>query len=263
MIKLIATDIDGTLLNSKKQVPPGFKEAVDRFYEAGIKFIAASGRQYFNLLDLFPGQEHKVTFISENGSLVFEDGINIFHSKIKPEHIKEPLIAARGIKNAFPVFCGIQNAYVENDDPFLLENVDMYYKNVKSVSDLSRISGDIICKIAVFDKICGEDNSYPALKRFEKYMQVAVSGIHWVDLTEPGINKGSAIRLLQERYGIKPEECMAFGDYLNDLEMMRSCGYSYAVANAHGKIKEICKYQTKSNDENGVMEVLDTVLNMV
>ena len=260
MIKLLATDMDGTLLNSKKEPPEKLAEALRQLQEAGIIFVVASGRQYYNLKDVFPGFEKYITFISENGSLIFEDDRNIFHSKIKSENMIEPLLAVRKIKTAFPVYCGINYAYIEDDDPVLLKTVGMYYKNVRCIPDLTWLStneaDDIICKIAIFDCECAETNAYPAVSKFEKDMQVAVSGINWVDLTEPGINKGGAIRFLQNKYNIKPSECMSFGDYLNDLEMMECCEHSYAVFNAHPKIKEVSRYITDSNDNNGVFKIL-------
>ena len=68
-----------------------------------------------------------------------------------------------------------------------------------------------------------------------------------------GINKGIAIQQVQKLLHISPRECAAFGDYLNDLEMMSSVYYSYAMANAHPKIKEIANFRAPSNTEHGVM----------
>ena len=77
-----------------------------------------------------------------------------------------------------------------------------------------------------------------------------------MDFMNKGVNKGTAIERIQECYDVTYDETMAFGDYLNDYEMMQSCKYSYAMANAHPKLKEISNYEAKSNDENGVMEVI-------
>ena len=71
-----------------------------------------------------------------------------------------------------------------------------------------------------------------------------------------GVNKGEAIKIIQENYNISFDETMAFGDYLNDFEMMQNCKYSYAMENAHPKLKEICNYRAKSNDEDGVVDAI-------
>ena len=73
---------------------------------------------------------------------------------------------------------------------------------------------------------------------------------------KPGVNKGEALRGVQRMLGIRPEECMAFGDYLNDCELLDAVGESYAMENAHPALKRIAKYIAPSNDEDGVMRVL-------
>ena len=84
MIKLIATDMDGTLLNSKNEIQDGFYEVFNKLEEKGIIFAAASGRQYYNLLKRFEGIEDKMMFIAENGTFVVYKGkelvVNAFKS---------------------------------------------------------------------------------------------------------------------------------------------------------------------------------------
>ena len=77
MIKLIATDMDGTLLNSKNEIQDGFYEVFNKLEEKGIIFAAASGRQYYNLLKRFEGIEDKMMFIAENGTFVVYKGIEL------------------------------------------------------------------------------------------------------------------------------------------------------------------------------------------
>ncbi len=81
-------------------------------------------------------------------------------------------------------------------------------------------------------------------------------GEHWVDVMKPGVTKGGAMRGVQKKLGITPEECMAFGDYLNDCELLQSVGESYAMENAHPRLKEMARHIAPSNDEDGVMRVI-------
>ena len=74
------------------------------------------------------------------------------------------------------------------------------------------------------------------------------------------INKGSAIRFLQKRYQTNADGCMAFGDYMNDYELMTNCSESYAMANAQDELKKVCKYLTLSNNENGVIHAIEQYL---
>ena len=89
--------------------------------------------------------------------------------------------------------------------------------------------------------------------------KVSLSGHEWVDIMNLTVNKGEAIRLIQKKYDISYEETMAFGDYLNDYEMMKSCYYSYAMKNAHEDLKEICRFEAPSNDENGVIKTIKKI----
>lgn len=82
MIKLIAADMDGTLLNSQKELSPELYPLVEELHEKGIKFAVASGRQYYNLVKNFESVKDKVTFICENGSIVFDQGKNIISDEI-------------------------------------------------------------------------------------------------------------------------------------------------------------------------------------
>ena len=77
-----------------------------------------------------------------------------------------------------------------------------------------------------------------------------------MDFSDPEVQKGSAIRLLQESLGISPEETMVFGDQLNDISMLRQAAYSYAVGSARDEVKEVAAYVTKPMKEDGVLEIL-------
>ena len=255
MIRLIAVDMDGTLLDSSHRLPPGLFPVVRELKRRGVRFAVSSGRQYYNLLKLFEPVRDEVTFICENGAIVFENHRNVYCSEIGFDRLVEPLRAIRAIRGAEPVFCGLKSAYAESRDPFFLENACRYSERLEIVPDiLEAAKQDKICKVAVFDAVDAESNCYVRLERFRDGFMVILSGSRWVDLMNPGVDKGVAIEALQRQFGIAPAECMAFGDYLNDCGMMRVCDYSYAMANAHPGLKAVCRFEAKSNDENGVLE---------
>lgn len=263
MLKLVASDMDGTLLNSRRELSPRLFPVLQKLFEKDVRFAVASGRQYYNLLRLFEPVRDQVSFISENGAMVFERGRSLWISEIPLEHVVAVVEAIRHVDGVLPVLCGEHSAYIEQDYPFFLENVQMYYTRFQQVADvLEAARQDSICKIAAFDMADAEHGAYPVLKPFEDILNVCLSGKHWVDVMNPDVNKGEAIRVFQTKYGIAPEECMAFGDYLNDYEMLQACGESYAMANAHPKLKEISRHVAKSNDEDGVVDTLCTVFDI-
>lgn len=257
MIKLIAADMDGTLLNSRRELPPDFGEVIDALHRRGIHFAAASGRQYYNLLNIFAGMEHKIDFICENGAIVFADGKNLGGSKIDYKKLPPLLRAIRKLDNPFAIFCGVKSAYIEKDNAEFVRNAGMYYERCALVDDLLEAAkNDMICKVALFHPEDAEHGSLPAVKHFESEFLLSVSGKNWIDFMNHGTNKGTAILRLREAVGAEYDETMAFGDFLNDLEMMDECYYSYAMANAHPELKKRCRFEAPSNDDDGVMRII-------
>ncbi len=260
MIKLIAADMDGTLLDSQRRLPPDFIPVLDALSERGILFAAASGRQYYNLRGLFKEVADRIAFICENGAMVFYRGENLHRSPIPFEKLSAPLAAVRGLEYPTAIFCGVAAAWTETADPTFQADLAKYYARREMIDDLMTVPDDV-CKMAVFHPVDAEKFALPALKPFEDDFLISVSGKNWIDFMNPGTNKGAAIRKLQEMLGISEDETMAFGDFLNDLEMMRSCRHSYAMANSHPDLAAACRFRAPSNDDNGVMRVIrETVL---
>ncbi len=99
------------------------------------------------------------------------------------------------------------------------------------------------------------------MKNFEEFgLKVVVSGEFWLDILNQNTNKGNAVKKLQNLLNISPEQTMAFGDYMNDLEMLSNAKYSFAMENAHPIIKETAQFQTSSNDDFGVVSTIKKYL---
>jgi hydroxymethylpyrimidine pyrophosphatase-like HAD family hydrolase len=118
------------------------------------------------------------------------------------------------------------------------------------------VTDDEFLKIALCDLNGAEQNSYHYFKDKQDQIQVKISGSVWLDLSHKLANKGKALNLVQDRFGITKEQTMAFGDYLNDVEMMMEAHYSFSMDNAHPEVKKVARFSTRSNDEDGVLEVL-------
>ena len=137
----------------------------------------------------------------------------------------------------------------------------MYYARCERVDDLLEAAKrDRICKIAIFDTEDAQINTYMHVKHLNDSFKVSLSGHQWVDIMNPTVNKGEAMRLIQKKYNISYDETMAFGDYLNDYEMMQTCYYSYAMENAHEDLKAICNFNAPSDDEFGVITTIEHFL---
>lgn len=256
MIKLIAADLDGTLLNDKKQLGPDFWETEAQLNRKGIYLTLASGRQYYTLLDAFDAIKDRAIFIAENGTYVVYKGEELHLDAMNMASAIPLIETGRKIKGAHLIVCGKRSAYVESTDEAFLNEVRLYYKRHQIVDDLTQVN-DHILKVTSCDFNGSAINSYPHFKPFENDYTVAISGEIYLDITNKTANKGIAIQKIQQKLGILPEETLAFGDFLNDLEMLQAAKYSYAMKNAHPEIIETANYITEfDNNNNGVLEVI-------
>jgi Cof subfamily protein (haloacid dehalogenase superfamily) len=259
-IKLVAADMDGTLLNSQHELNPDFFGLFNQMKASGILFAAASGRQYHNIYNRFEGIQDEMVFIAENGSYVVYQGVELLVQAMEREVAMKQVLAARAIDNTFTILCGKKCAYIENEQPDFMKQLQMYYDKYQVVEDLLQVENDQFLKIAICDFVGSEKNCYQHFKDKKEELQVKVSGSIWLDISHQMANKGRAINIVQEKFGISIQETMVFGDYLNDLEMMQQASYSYAMENAHPEIKKAARFLAKTNDDNGVCIVLEQML---
>lgn len=256
-MRYIFSDMDGTLLHSDKTLPQQLFPLMEALKKRNIIFGIASGRQYYNLYEQFQQNGDDMIFIAENGAVMFEGKTCIYHNEIEYPALTEPVMRIRQLDQAWCVLCGVHCAYVENTNQELLTNSRMYYRRLKIVDDvLEAAKHDHICKIAVYDAVDSTANSMEQLKLHNIKLDMVVSGKHWLDLTNQGVNKGSALAYLKKLKQISSARLMAFGDYMNDYEMLQECKESYAMANAHPEILKIAAHHAKSNDEDGVIQAI-------
>ena len=259
-VKLVVSDMDGTLLNSKNEVSARFFRIHKELSKHNIHFVAASGRQYHSIVDKLAIIKNDITIIAENGAFVAKNEKELLKINLPLKRVKEIIPVLRDIPNIYFTLCGKKSAYIESYDPPFISILKEYYSEYKFVSDLTKVKDDDFFKIAVYHFESSEKHIYPKVKHFEKLMQVKVSGEHWVDLSQPNANKGYALQLVQEKLGISKEETLVFGDYNNDLEMLRLANFSYAMENAHHNVKNEARFITKSNDQEGVEIILEQLL---
>ncbi|TAI46683.1 HAD family hydrolase [Flagellimonas allohymeniacidonis] len=258
-IKMVVTDMDGTLLNSNHQVSDRFFELFHELSKKGIQFVAASGRQYHSIVEKLKPIKEQIYVIAENGALVKKQEEELLVIPLQ-HHLKTKLLdTIDQIDGAHAMLCGKYSAYFDGSSTSFFDEIKEYYEKFEIHDDLSHVSDEII-KIAVYHKLSAENYIYPELKKIEEQVKVKVSGMHWVDLNHIDANKGFALDKLLADTGVGKDEVMVFGDYNNDLEMMQLVEHSFAMQNAHPTIQEAAKYQTASNDDFGVERVLETLL---
>lgn len=257
-IRMVALDMDGTLLDSHKQMPADFMDWV--IAHPDIQTVIASGRQYYNLASLFEPIKDQLIYVSDNGGYVFEHDQMIYSNAMLDTDIRFCLSALSDIEGLSFILCGARSAYMLHASSYVEENAHMYYGRLKFVTDLEEwIDKDCIAKIAIFVDNYNAEAVYHALPQLNARIAAVLSGDSWIDISNQSVSKGAAVTAILDRLSISASQAMAFGDYLNDYTLLQPCGESYAMENAHPDLKAIAKHTTASNDENGVMKILHTL----
>ncbi|MFE9494009.1 Cof-type HAD-IIB family hydrolase [Streptomyces collinus] len=262
-IRLVVTDMDGTLLDDAKRMPDGLWPVLAELRRRGVLFSPASGRQYATLARQFADVAEGMVFIAENGTYVVRDGVELSSDPLQRSVAADVArtvrrLAADGV-DVGAVVCGKRSAYVERADEAFLAEVRKYYVEHRVVEDVTAVEDEVI-KVALFDFGPVERTTAPALGAFAATHQVVVSGEHWVDVMNGTANKGAALRGLQRELGITPAQTMVFGDYLNDLEMLDAADWSFAMSNAHPEVVRRARHLAPSKNDNGVLRTISRVV---
>lgn len=261
MIKLIAFDMDGTFLHSDNSYDRSrFKDIYEKLKEKGIKVVVISGNQYAQLTSFFPDYKDDLIFVSENGALIFENGSLLEEKKIEPEEIVSILavLEREGLAES-AVLCGLKSAYVLESSPKdSKKEIGIYYHALKELASFDQLPEDDFVKLAL---LVSEEKTESLLEIINQacsqQVEAVSSGHGSIDIIQKGVHKGAALEYLSSHLEIAPEEMMAFGDGGNDLEMLEYVGHSYAMANAPQPIKERAKNQAPSNQDSGVLAIIE------
>lgn len=262
MIKLIATDMDGTLLDKEHEVPKDFDYVIEKLKDKGILFAIATGRSYSSIMSKLKDYEDDLIFICENGTSIYYKGECIYSKPLKKSTIAKLTSIGKNIKDAYPMLSGAKSVYIEDDKLF-----DLFDKHFPVNGDIVVVDSfleveDDIYKVNMFDLKDAGKNSYSVFKEHQlEDVQLTPSGTYWLDMFDINTNKGTAINIIQDMFNIKYEETMSFGDYLNDIEMIQNSYYGYVMKNAHEELKKVGKFETKySNEEHGVTKTIREVV---
>ncbi|HIZ75192.1 MAG TPA: Cof-type HAD-IIB family hydrolase [Candidatus Mediterraneibacter stercoravium] len=260
MIKLIASDLDGTLLqNGAQELTPRALDLIHRLTEKGIHFAAASGRQYANERRLFAPIRDEISYIAKNGSLCICQGKVISRGIIPDDLAFRILRELKKERHLEIVVSREDTCLIEDNDPAFVNHIIHVLKNrTEIVPDITQIQGPVI-KIAVACMSAGPELMDRYLRvlndKFGAEIKVVTSGNIWIDFIAPDANKGTALSALLNTLHIRPEECMAFGDQYNDVEMLELAGTSYAMSGAAPGISRYASHVTDS-----VEDVLEDLL---
>ena len=260
-VKLVVSDMDGTLLNSKGEVSTLFFQLFKKLQQQNILFCAASGRQYHSIVGKLATIKEEIFVIAENGAIAKKGEDILLLKSINTKKVTKIIPVLRNIKDVNIVLCSQDTAFIESKDSAFINLFQEYYSSFRIVDDLVEVAKTTpILKIAVYHFTSSEDFIFPKVKHLKEDYLLKISGQNWLDISDYDANKGNALREVQRLLNISKEETMVFGDYHNDIEMLHEADFSFAMENAHKDIKKIANYTTKSNNDLGVESILEKLV---
>ena len=256
MIKLIASDVDGTLLYGRDNtVSEEMFELIREMKKRGIIFAAASGRQYHNLKKLFAPVWQDMAFICENGAAVFYKDQLIAEQVVPKEELLELVYLIDADERTEVALSSATTTYVRpktEEYVQLLLDVGNHVGVVKEWEDVT----EPCVKLAWYEKEGVDHRVEYWSGKIQPPARVVTSGAQWLDILYPNSHKGVGIKVLQEYFGLQKEEIAAFGDNYNDTEMLEAVGYPIAMTSGKEGIIKLCPYHTDRVEET-VRKILD------
>ncbi|MGQ7407828.1 sugar-phosphatase [Streptococcus suis] len=261
-IKLVAIDIDGTLLNSQHEITPEVFQAIQDAKKAGVKIVIATGRPISGVraildqLNLTEAGDYVITF---NGGLVQDaaTGEDIVKDTLSYDDYLDIELAARKLN--LPMHASTKEGmYTANRNigkytvyEAMLVSSPVFYRTSEEMV------GKEIIKCMMVDEAEVLDAAIPQLPSnlTDKY-NIAKSAPFYLEITPKTVNKGRAIIQLAAKLGLTMDQTMAIGDQENDRSMLEVVGSPVVMENGNSELKKIAKYITKSNDESGVAYAL-------
>jgi Cof subfamily protein (haloacid dehalogenase superfamily) len=257
MIRLVAIDVDDTLITDELTIPQATSQAIAKALAKGVEVTLATGRMYRSALPYAVELNLTGPLIAYNGAMIKTvAGEELYHCPIPAETVRD-----------LASFCQDQQLTLQVyiDDVLYVEEINEYVDYYMSIASVPAIPvgplNDFIAKGSTKALVVGQpsllDKVQPQLaEAFGGLIEVVRSKPAYIEMTRRGISKAHALEQLAQRYGLSRDQIMAIGDSFNDLEMIRYAGIGVAVANAAPQVKEAADYVTLSNEEAGVAEAL-------
>ena len=261
MIKLIASDMDGTLLDDNSKVPEETYELVSALAEKGVRFVASSGRRYDTLRWLFEPVADKMDYVASLGTQVYADG------RLLDREVFSTLSVMRLFETTQLVDClrlardEATHTYLLNDQSAYIRELDKDLPNAERLfdppsPDVSIIKAALCCEYP--DQLM--DMAYVLERELSDFFTFLPSGSRWIDVVPRHVNKATGLEQVMRYWGIGPDEVVAFGDSMNDYAMLRYVGHPYVMENARYAVRQIGQRVIGRNSDHAVQRVMREIL---
>ncbi|MBA8778048.1 HAD family phosphatase [Staphylococcus schleiferi subsp. coagulans] len=284
MVKLIATDMDGTLLNAAHEVSQENIEAIQYAQSRGVTVTIATGRAFYEANDPIKPTGLKVPYICLNGAEVRDESFDIVHTSslnhelyqrirnvLVRENIYYQIYTNFGIYTEDPerdlaIYLDIakysgQQPDVEKIRQHINHRIEIgTLKVVDNYDNIESVTGELIMKVLAHDTDLDKIDRVKAELSESSNLAVSSSSKGNLEITHIDAQKGLALCAIAEKLGIDMKDTMAIGDNLNDKSMLDRAGIAVAMDNALPELKENATFVTASNEESGVAKAIYRVL---
>ncbi len=263
-MKAVAIDLDGTLLRTGATFDSDrFERVLDACLAQGVHVVIASGRQYLSMKKMF-ARPDLLAFVSDNGAVVVDvDAEQVRVATVEPEVLAHAVALVDEHAELRAVASGPDGAWLRKDSPkIMIEAMHSAYENVVMVDSLTQIDGPVV-KLHL---ITHEGQSWRLAEQLsaslDEHLVPVTTGHQGIDLIVPGRHKRWGLQALLERWRVDWDDVVAFGDSGNDVEMLAAAGVSYAMAKAEESAVAVATHRAGSNEESGVLDVLEDLLGL-
>jgi hypothetical protein len=254
MIKVIASDVDGTLIRKGMlHVDPRLFDIIRELKKHNILFVAASGRPYNNLIEVFEPVKDEIAYISESGPIGMYHNEMFYDKPLDREIVVSMVNDIRSREGGNILFSQVESTYLETTPGSPYHNYmahELLYNSL-IVPDVLAL-GKPCYKVASCNLAGNEADSIYYKEKYGDDYTVVTSGDYWVDMIPKGVDKGTCLQALLTKLGVAPDECMAFGDQENDMAMLELAGTSYAMNTSMPHVVEAAGHATNCPED--VME---------
>ena len=256
-------DLDQTLLRADKTYDrQRFKDILNQCKEAGILVCIATGNTYHKIEDYFDEESRQdLYFACDNGNYIVKNDETLEIIGIGHDVFLDIAKFVDQFEDYHIAMSVGPHLYFRESSGRIYDHVKQYHDDIKVVESFHDIpNSELVTKIAMYSEVSLDQNKVLTRILNERYHEVAAvtSGGGWVDVYSIHGGKGSAAQYLQGKYDLEARHTMAFGDSLNDQSMMPYADYSIAMANADPDLADWCNYQVGSNEEQAVIQVLES-----
>ena len=239
MIKLVVSDIDGTLLpEGQTKLSPKIYQIIRELRQQNVHFTVASGRQLDSEKILFAPVADDISYISENGAICMHEGRKYVISELDRDFAMRIIEEVEKRPNCKLTISTPSTQYIKSGDNAFSEYIRKHLQYTITAIDSFQDITEPIVKISFSDSVTTQESHEHFQALFGKEIKVAYSGNLWIDFIPFDSNKGTALKFLLEKMNLTPSEAVAFGDQQNDMEMLTLTKSSYAMAHSKPEIQE-------------------------